>query len=310
MAHALVTGGAGFVGSHIVERLLADGLQVTVLDDLSSGLKENLPSKAELIVGDIRTPEARRVLIDRRPDFIVHAAAQISVRISMDDPVLDGETNVVGLLNLLSACRDSYHPHFVFISTGGAIYGEQDNFPASEDHPVRPTSVYGLSKRVSELYLELWERQFELPFVALRLANVYGPRQNPHGEAGVVAIFNERLLRGDVATIFGDGKQTRDFVFVKDVADAVGRVVQKRIKGIYNIGTGVETTVNDLYKFICQSLGVSKAANPGPERLGEQLRSCVDSRKAKKTFGWEPSVSIQEGLKVTSDWFRSKSSRV
>jgi UDP-glucose 4-epimerase len=306
MAHVIVTGGAGFIGSHIVDALLAAGHKVEVIDDLSSGSEQNLPAGVKLHRLDIRSPEARELLARLQPEILVHTAAQISVRISMENPVLDTEINVVGLVNLLHAFQGKKLPHVVFLSTGGAIYGEQDTFPAPESHATRPNSVYGLAKRVSELYLDLWGREHGLTWTALRLSNVYGPRQNPHGEAGVVAIFSQRLLRNEVPMINGEGTQTRDFVYVGDVAAAARIVSDKRISGIFNIGTGRETSVNELYELIRGAVGVPVQARHGEAKPGEQMRSCIDARLATKTFGWKPSVSIEEGIERTVDWFREQ----
>ncbi len=305
MARAVVTGGAGFIGSHIVDALLSSGYSVDIIDDLSSGNEANVSKGAVLHRMDIRSPEARAFLSKHSPDLLVHAAAQISVRASMENPVFDAETNVVGLVNLLHAFSGRKPPHIVFLSTGGAIYGEQDYFPAAEDHPVRPTSVYGLAKRVGEMYLDLWGREYKLTWTALRLANVYGPRQNPHGEAGVVAIFSQRLLRKQQAVINGEGTQTRDFVYVGDVAAAAKVVAEKRITGTFNIGTGRETSVNELYELIRKSVGTDSRAPHVEAKAGEQMRSCIDASLAAKTFGWRPSMKIEDGIKATVEWFRA-----
>lgn len=285
MAKILVTGGAGFIGSHIVDAFLGEGHQVVVIDDLSSGRRENLPDKAEFHRLDIRSLEARSLIEAEKPRALIHTAAQISVRESLQNPLFDVEVNVAGLVNLLCACRGPGAPYFVFLSTGGAIYGEQDVFPAPEEHAIRPTSVYGLSKRAAEMYLDFWHRELGLKFAALRLANVYGPRQNPHGEAGVVAIFNQFLLSGKVPVIYGSGEQTRDFVFVQDVARAVLAVFKGQVPGIYNIGTGRETSVNQLYGLIAAAQASSQPARYEAERAGEQMRSCIDSGLALESFG-------------------------
>lgn len=309
MSKVIVTGGAGFIGSHIVDQLVAAGHVVEVIDDLSSGRRANLPPAVPLHVCDIRSSAARDVVSTVQPDVVVHAAAQMSVRLSMEDPTFDTAVNVSGLVNILDALHRSrgagaVPPFFVFLSTGGAIYGEQETFPAPENHPLRPASVYGLSKRVGELYLDFWARELGLPFAALRLANVYGPRQNPHGEAGVVAIFNQRLLRGELPTINGSGGQTRDFVYVGDVARAVTAVVAGRVGGIFNIGTGRETSVNELYAAIAQAVGVSPEPLRVPAKPGEQMRSVVDAAAAQRSFGWSPEVPLDRGLKATTEWFR------
>ncbi|MBN8548473.1 MAG: NAD-dependent epimerase/dehydratase family protein [Deltaproteobacteria bacterium] len=304
MAKVVVTGGAGFIGSHIVDSLLASGHSIEVIDDLSSGNTENLPAGVTLHKLDIRSADTRALLAKIQPDILVHAAAQISVRVSMENPVFDTEVNVVGLVNLLHAFAGRRYPHFVLLSTGGAIYGDQDVFPAPENHPIRASSVYGTAKRVDEMYLDLWGRQYGMSWTALRLANVYGPRQNPHGEAGVVAIFAQRLLRKQQPTINGDGTQTRDFVFVGDVAAAVKAVTDKSVTGIYNIGTGRETNVNQLYSMIRGAVGSQTEATHAEAKAGEQMRSCIDAALASKTFGWKPSMPIEQGIKATVEWFR------
>lgn len=306
MAKIVVTGGAGFIGSHIVDRLLAEGNRVDVIDDLSSGSESNLSPKAGLHKLDIRSEEARNFLKSHKPDIVVHAAAQMSVRNSMEDPAFDTSVNVYGLVNLLQAFAGTRLPYFVFLSTGGAIYGEQDEFPATEDHKKQPASVYGLAKYVSELYLDLWRREFGLKYVALRLGNVYGPRQNPHGEAGVVAIFYKKLFSGEVPLINGSGEQTRDFVSVSDVARAVCSAISHKADGVYNIGTAKETSVNELYKIICKTAGVSVSASYGPAKAGEQMRSCIAIDKAAGSFSWKPEVELSAGLQETADWFRAR----
>jgi UDP-glucose 4-epimerase len=305
MARVVVTGGAGFIGSHIVDALLRDAHHVEVIDDLSSGFESNLPKGVKLHTCDIRSEKARSILQNIDPDTVVHTAAQISVRVSMEDPRTDTDLNVVGLVNLLQAFMGRRkQPHFVFLSSGGAIYGEQSHFPATETHPIQPASIYGLAKRVSEMYLEFWERSFGIGYTALRLANVYGPRQNPHGEAGVVAIFCERMLKKEIPTINGTGEQTRDFVFVTDVAEAARRVVKDRVVGVFNIGTGKESSVNDVYRHIASALKISESAQFGAAKSGEQMRSVIDPAHAGKTFGWKPTVALDGGLAKTAEWFR------
>lgn len=305
MATVLVTGGAGFIGSHIVDRLIARSHTVHVLDDLSSGSKKNLAKGVALHEVDMRSEKARQLVTELAPDFIVHAAAQVSVRVSMEQPALDTDLNVTGLINVLTPLRDRKGTHVVFLSSGGAVYGEQEVFPASETHPVRPESVYGLSKRVGEMYLEFWSRVWGVTSTSLRLSNVYGPRQNPHGEAGVVAIFCERLLAGKSISVNGTGKQTRDFVYVEDVAEAVGRAVDTRTVGEFNIGTARETTVTELAERLRDLACPSAEIHYAPAKAGEQMRSCIDVSKAKKAFGWAPTMDFAKGLAHTLDWYRS-----
>ncbi|MGZ3461778.1 MAG: NAD-dependent epimerase/dehydratase family protein, partial [Archangium sp.] len=249
----LVTGGAGFIGSHVCDVFVRAGHEVIALDNLSSGKKENLDPRVRLEVMDIRSPEAGQLIRSERPQVLCHLAAQMDVRRSVEDPRFDAEANILGMLNLLEAARGSGVKKVIFSSTGGAIYGEQDVFPAPESHPTRPLSPYGVSKASGELYLGYYRAQYGLASVALRYANVYGPRQNPHGEAGVVAIFSERLLRGEVCTINGTGGQTRDFVYGPDVARANLLAAERDVQGPINIGTGVETDVNRLYALLARA---------------------------------------------------------
>lgn len=306
MAKIIVTGGAGFIGSHIVDRLRVNH-DVQVIDDLSSGSKANLPEGIVLHELDIRSPKAAEVVEREKPDVIVHAAAQISVRISMDKPSLDTDVNVTGLVNILTPLRERTGTHVVFLSSGGACYGEQDLFPAPESHPIRPESVYGLSKRVGEMYLEFWSRVWGVTSTSLRLSNVYGPRQNPHGEAGVVAIFCERLLAGKDITIYGTGEQTRDFVFVGDVAEAVHKSVETRAVGEFNIGTAKETSVNTLATTLRDEACPKAQIHHAAAKPGEQMRSVIDNTKAGKVLSWAPTVQIDAGLRRTLEWYRTGS---
>ncbi|MCY1023742.1 NAD-dependent epimerase/dehydratase family protein [Pyxidicoccus sp. MSG2] len=302
----LVTGGAGFIGSHVCDEFLRSGHEVIALDDLSGGKRENLDPRVRLAVHDIRSREAAELIKAEKPQVLCHLAAQMDVRRSVDDPGFDADVNIRGFLNLLEAARVSGVKKVIFSSTGGAIYGEQDVFPAPESHPTRPLSPYGVSKAAGELYLGYYRAQYGLPYVALRYANVYGPRQNPHGEAGVVAIFSQRLIAGQACTIFGEGKQTRDFVFGPDVARANRLAFEKDYVGAINIGTGVETDINRLFSLLAEGAGSTATAAHAPGKPGEQLRSCVDNALAKKVLGWEPTVDIREGLGRTVAFFREK----
>lgn len=306
MSCVCITGGAGFIGSHVASVFKSQGDEVIVIDDLSSGSKENLEDGIKLYEMDIRSEECQKVLADIKPDILIHTAAQVSVSKSMNEPKFDADVNILGLLNILNAFDSESLPYFVFISTGGAMYGEQLEFPATEEHPAFPTSFYGLSKKVSELYLKLWHDTFGLNYATLRLANVYGPKQNPHGEAGVVAIFYDKLLQGEKAVIYGDGEQTRDYVYVEDVASAVNAAVKSNASGIFNIGTSKETSVNELYSLVIGILGSNKKANMAPQRAGEQRRSAISSSKAKEILNWEPKKNVEQGLKETAEWFKSK----
>ena len=300
----LVTGGAGFIGSHVCDAFVRAGHEVIALDNLSSGKKENLDPRVRLEVADIRGPEAAQLIRAERPQVMCHLAAQMDVRRSVEDPRFDAEANILGFLNLLEAARGAGVQKVVFSSTGGAIYGEQDVFPAPESHATRPVSPYGVSKAAGELYLGYYQAQYGMKFVALRYANVYGPRQNPHGEAGVVAIFCKRLLANQECTIYGEGKQTRDFVYVEDVARANQLAVEKDVTGAINIGTGRETDINRLYTLLSEASGAPRPATHAPGKPGEQLRSCVDNALAQKSLGWRPSVELADGLRRTMDYFR------
>jgi UDP-glucose 4-epimerase len=302
----LVTGGAGFIGSHVCDAFLRAGHEVIALDNLSSGKRENLDPRVRLAVLDIRSPEAAELIRSERPQVLCHLAAQMDVRRSVEDPRFDAEANILGMLNLLEAARVSGVKKVIFSSTGGAIYGEQDVFPAPESHATRPVSPYGVSKASGELYLGYYKAQYGLDYVALRYANVYGPRQNPHGEAGVVAIFSQRLVAGQACTIFGDGGQTRDFVFGPDVARANLLAFEKDYVGAINIGTGIETDINRLYALLAEAAGSTQPVTHAPGKPGEQRRSCIDPSLARKVLGWEPTVGVAEGLRKTVEFFRAK----
>ena len=295
----LVTGGAGFIGSHIVDRLVAAGHEVAIVDNLVTGRREQANPRARLHVLDIRDPGLGPVFDAARPEVVVHAAAQVSVARSMADPVDDASVNVLGTVALLQHCRRIRVRRVVYISTGGAGYGDADVIPTPETHPARPVSPYGISKLTGERYVELWRDLEGLETVCLRLANVYGPRQSPEGEAGVVAIFTERARSGRVCVVNGDGEQTRDFIYVGDVADAVHRAVeQPTVGGILNIGTGRETSVNQILAELRGLMG-DVPARYGPARPGEQRRSVLDPRLAERQLRWTATTSLKEGLRLT-----------
>lgn len=298
-----MTGGAGFIGSHVADALVGAGHRVLIVDDLSSGRKENVPAGAELHVLDIRSPEAAALVRDSGVEVLVHHAAQMDVRRSVADPVFDASVNVVGTLNLLEAGRRGALRQVVFASTGGAMYGEQDYFPADEEHPARPVSPYGVAKLAVERYLYFFHVEYGLDATCLRYANVYGPRQNPHGEAGVVAIFLDRLLSGRQATINGDGLQTRDYVFVADVVAANLAAVGRPGFGIFNVGTGIETDVVQLYQGLARAAGIDRPAVHGPAKSGEQKRSCITAAKLERELGVRVTVPMAEGLRRTAEWF-------
>ena len=305
----LVNGGAGFIGSHVTDVFLDAGHEVWALDDLSSGRRENLRPEVRLVVADIRSPEAARLVESGSFEVMCHLAAQMDVRRSVTDPRFDADVNVGGFLNLLEAARNSGVRKVVFSSTGGAIYGEQDVYPAPETHPTRPVSPYGVSKASGELYLGYYRAQYGLESVALRYANVYGPRQNPHGEAGVVAIFSERLLRGETCIVNGTGQQTRDFVYGPDVARGNLLAATSDVEGSINVGTGIETDVNRLYALLADAAGTDRPAKHAPAKPGEQMRSSVDPSRAAEMLGWRPTVALEEGLRRTVEWFRGRSPR-
>lgn len=300
-----VTGGAGFIGSHVAEALLAAGHRVLIIDDLSSGRKENLPDGAEFHHLDIRSPEAAALLAGRGVEVLVHHAAQMDVRRSVADPVFDAQVNVAGTLNLLEAGRRGNLRQVIFASTGGAMYGDQLVYPANEDHPAWPLSPYGVAKLAVEHYLYYYWREYRLSATCLRYANVYGPRQNPHGEAGVVAIFLNRLLTGRQAVINGDGLQTRDYVYVGDVVRANLAAVGRRGFETFNVGTGRETTVVELYQLLAAATGVARPPMYGPAKPGEQRRSCISSRLLEERLGVRPEVGLEEGTRRTAAWFAS-----
>ena len=302
----LVTGGAGFIGSHVVDAYLAAGHEVVVLDDLSTGKRENLNPKARFTHGSILDAATADLIRRERPDVVNHHAAQISVRRSVDDPQLDARINILGTIALLDAAREAGVRRFVFVSSGGAVYGEQETYPAPETHQTWPVSPYGVSKRSGELYAHFFQAQYGLPFVALRYANVYGPRQDPHGEAGVVAIFALRMLRNEPVTVNGDGGQTRDYVYVGDVARMSVLALGKDATGPVNVGTGIETDVNTLAGLLRDSVGSTAPITHGPAKAGEQRRSVVDASRAAAVYGWRPEVTLADGLRRTVEFFRSR----
>ena len=305
--NVLVTGGAGFVGSHVVDRLLAASHTVHVLDNLATGRRERVPAAARLHVCDLRDARLDTVITAARPAVVVHVAAQAAVSRSVSDPRHDASVNVLGTIALLESCRRAGVPRAVYISTGGAAYGDTDVLPTPEDHPIRPASPYGISKVTAERYLEVWAALTGASGLTLRLANVYGPRQDPAGEAGVIAIFASRLLSGVRCVVNGDGDQTRDYVYVGDVADAVALAVSSPdAVGIANIGTGIETTVNDLYRRLARLTNVRGDAEHAPAKPGEQRRSVLDATRAKSLLGWSATTPLDEGLTQTVAWFRKE----
>jgi UDP-glucose 4-epimerase len=300
---AVVTGGAGFIGSTLADALLVRGDEVHVVDDLSSGRRENVSDEASLHVLDVREPVVD-ALADVRPEVVFHLAAQVDVRVSVADPVLDARTNVLGTVNVLELAR-RHDAQVIFASTGGAIYGECETRPARENDERQPLSPYGTSKLAGEEYLATWNRLHGTRHVAVRLGNVYGPRQDPHGEAGVVAIFLSRIASGQPATIFGDGGQTRDYVFVGDVVRAFVAAVGAG-GGVYNVGTGIETSVLELWHACTEAAGVEAQVSHDDPRLGELRRSCLDNELAERELRWRPEMSLHEGLRRTWEWIREE----
>ncbi|MGH7864373.1 MAG: NAD-dependent epimerase/dehydratase family protein [Candidatus Binataceae bacterium] len=307
----LVTGAAGFIGSHTVDALIAQGVgEVCALDDLSAGKRGRLNPAARFHQVDLRDGAAVRAVIEReKPEIIYHFAAQMDVRRSVADPPFDAEVNLVGMLNLMEAARQHGLKRIVLASTGGAIYGEQERFPCDENHPLRPVSPYGVAKLAAEAYLFFYRVQYGIDYLALRYANVYGPRQDPHGEAGVVAIFCGRILDGKPVTIYGDGGQTRDYVYVGDIVRANVAALDSPASGAINVGTGVETSVNALYDALRTIAESATAPQYGPERPGEQRRSAISPLRAAQTLLWQPQVSLAAGLAETYAYFAAERAR-
>ena len=302
----LVTGGAGFIGSNLVDALVKRKNKVLVVDNLSTGKKENLNKKAKFYKLDICSKKILEIFKKEKPEIVCHLAAQINVRKSVEDPLFDAKVNILGSLNLLEASKKTNVKKFIFASTGGALYGETKIIPTPEDHPIWPESPYGICKMTIERYLNYYWRLFKIPFVSLRLGNVYGPRQSPEGEAGVVAIFTQKMLKNEDIFVFGDGKQTRDFIFVEDVVDAFLKSIKKKVSGFFNIGTEKETSVNQIYSFLKKLTKTKSKKIKLPKKKGDLRRSCLKIKKAKEKLNWEPKTPLLEGLKKTVEWFLEK----
>ncbi len=304
----LVTGGAGFIGSHIVDQFVQECHRVSVIDNLSTGKRKQVHREAVFYKLDVCSRRVEQVFKKEHPAMIVHMAAQMNVRKSTEDPVFDADVNILGTLRLLELAVRYGARKILFASSGGAVYGEQETFPASESHPTRPLSPYGISKLTCEYYLEYYRHVAGLKSVALRFANVYGPRQNSAGEAGVVAIFTQNLLTGEQARINGTGFQTRDYVYVGDVVEAVRAVFAPHVEGIFNVGTGVETSVNEMFTQLKKMTNSTCHAIHGPAKKGEQMRSVLDASKLEKETEWAPNVFLSEGLNETVTFFQQQKS--
>lgn len=303
----MITGIAGFIGSHVADALISEGYQVAGVDDLSSGRLENVPAGARFFETDICDGvRMDAVFREIRPRFVIHHAAQVSVARSVRDPVLDARVNVLGTVSLLDQCKEHGVEKIVFASSGGALYGDVD-LPAREEQKPHPRSPYGLSKWTGEVYVRYYGREFGIDYVILRYGNVYGPRQDPHGEAGVVAVFTDRLLRGEPAVINGDGEYVRDYVYVEDAAGAnVAALRKTAVNAAFNVGTGIGTTVNHLFAMIAEVSGVRAFSRYGPPRPGDLRSSILDSSRAREVLGWQPKTPLREGLRKTVEWFKSR----
>lgn len=302
----LVTGGAGFIGSNVVDGYLVAGHEVIVVDNLSTGHQRNLNPAARFYQMDLRAPELAELIQKEKPDVVNHHAAQIDVRRSVADPAYDASINILGSLGLLEACRMAGVKKVIYISSGGAIYGEPDYLPCDEAHPVRPLSPYGGSKYAVELYLFMYGQNYGLPYTILRYANVYGPRQDPLGEAGVVAIFTDRMLKGEPVTINGTGEQERDFIFVGDCVAANLLALEMGEGRAYNLGWGLPVTVNDIYRRLKEASGYRLDANYSPAKTGETFRIYLDTARARQELGWEPKVPLEEGIGRTVRFFQEQ----
>jgi UDP-glucose 4-epimerase len=300
-----VTGGAGFIASHIADAYLSLGHEVVIIDNLSTGKRENIPANARFIEMDVNDPGIPALFMEEKFDIVNHHAAQMDVRVSVQDPTYDARINILGGINIYESALRSGVKKIIFASSGGTVYGEQEYFPADERHPTKPISPYGIAKLSNEQYLYYYAHVHGLPAVAFRYANIYGPRQNPHGEAGVIAIFAQKLLKGEQPVINGDGLQTRDYVYVGDVVAANILALQPQMIGAYNIGTGIETDVNTLFGHLRDLTQSTCEEQHAPAKQGEQMRSVLSHERIFASFGWTPKMDIVEGLSRTVDSFRS-----
>ena len=305
MEKVLVTGGAGFIGSHVVDLLIKEGYQVVVVDDLSTGRESNINPAAKFYKIDIRDPKIAEIFEKERPDYVDHHAAQMDVRRSIVEPLLDAEINIIGSLNILECALKYQVKRIIYISTGGAVYGEPVYLPCDEAHPINPICQYGASKHTVEHYLYMYNVNYGLAYTVLRYPNVYGPRQDPHGEAGVVAIFSGQMLQERQVVVNGDGEQTRDFVYVGDCARANLMALKvPHDPGIFNIGFGLPTSINQIFATLKQITGYPNEAIHGPAKIGETRHIYLTAEKAHKVLSWQPSLSLEEGLRQTVEYFR------
>ncbi|HJS19478.1 MAG TPA: NAD-dependent epimerase/dehydratase family protein [Anaerolineales bacterium] len=306
MTKILVTGGAGFIGSHVVDLFLSKGYEVVIVDDLSTGRASNLNPAAKFYQVDIRDPKLRDIFDMERPDFISHHAAQMDVRRSVAQPLFDADVNILGSINMIECAREFNIKHFVYISTGGAVYGEPERLPCDEMHPINPICQYGASKHTVEHYLYMYHVNYGLNYTVLRYPNVFGPRQDPHGEAGVVAIFTGKMLLDEEVTINGDGEQTRDFVYVGDCARAnYLALTVDHMPGIYNVGWGRPTSINEIFTNLAKITNYTQPVLYGPAKVGETRHIYLDASKANKDLGWSPTINLEAGLTETVEYFRT-----
>lgn len=319
MAKVLVTGGAGFIGSHVVDAYIEAGHDVVVVDSLETGSIHYVNPKARFHHADLLDPSLDAIMAQEKPAALNHHAAQASINRSIADPVQDARTNILGSVRLLELARRYGTSHFIFASSGGAVYGVQRSYPADEDHPLNPINAYGIGKLTVERYLEYYRKAYGVRYIALRYANVYGPRQDPHGEAGVVAIFTGNLLHGKRPIVYGDGHQTRDFVYVRDVVRANVLALDLLLDGkdlglssspVFNIATGRETSVLEMLEMLTRILGCSGECQFEPPREGEIRRSTLDCRRAREVLNWKPTCSLEEGLRETTKWFLDEQARL
>ena len=306
MAKILVTGGAGFIGSHVVDLFVSQGYEVVIVDDLSTGRASNLNPAAKFYQIDIRDPKIRDIFDIERPDYVSHHAAQMDVRRSVAQPLFDADVNILGSINLIECAKAFNVKRFIYISTGGAVYGEPETLPCDESHPINPICQYGASKHTVEHYLYMYHVNYGLKYTVLRYPNVFGPRQDPHGEAGVVAIFTGKMLLGEPVVINGDGEQTRDFVFVGDCARAnYLAVTTDHEPGIYNLGWGHPTSINEIFTNLVKIINYTHPVAYGPAKVGETRHIYLNAAKANKDLEWSPTITLEDGLRETVEYFKT-----